>query len=456
MAGEIATQPVQPSFHAERPTAQGLVGGLKEKIRDNPLRPEHRARRSAERAKSRISTHTLAQMRETRKQGAEPRALNLHEDVKFKRLMEGERANIIKSKQEMGNMTGLTPREQAEADQKAYKRFVSDDTNAADYYRRLGLYVGTADKNGNCRVDYRADPFMRSIDAQVQALNRSQDPNQIAQADAILDTFARDARQKAEVYAAAGHKGLKKALERVDASPMPTRTTPESQTKTPQTPDVQVTTESDTAEQVRRIQELSTKQGGLTFREQNELKALRKNNVSAIAEARGLRQRLEDPNGEPLHDKELAQLEAYAPLLNMPEASTSIAPPAPTETEADRRVRETKEKTDRKILGLNAYAELTTKLKLDLSTETEQGMLDKLAKGSIKNPDGSVWRDDVITQTYIKAAFAEKAILDATEASIPQTTRDTLKQNGLNILELLLAMATAAAIAEGKKAIAST
>ncbi|HNQ31185.1 MAG TPA: hypothetical protein PKG71_00455 [Candidatus Woesebacteria bacterium] len=463
MAGEIAVQPIQPTFNTEKPKPQGLLRGMGERIKDHPLTKERRAKRATERARGKLSTTTLTELRNTRERGGKKRALNLHEDEKFKKLSIGEQAKIIQKKKEMGDTTPLTPQQMAESDRKAYESFVQKDPHAAEYYRRLGLYVTKPDKDGNCRVDYRADPFMRSIDAQVQALKNSKDPSQISQADAMLDAFVRDAKQKAEIYAAAGHKGLREALKRVDASPTSISRS-ETQT-TPSMPAENANVAKPVEPTVQRIMTLSN-QGKLTYAEQHELKELQRNHKTLIEAAGHIRDQLNDPNAAPLTSAQLLTLEQYGPLLAMQESATANgqkqatpeAKPAgqtTTETEAERKARETKERVDQKILGLNAFTELTSKLG-DLSGETEQGMLDKLTKGEIKNPDGSVWQDDAKTQEYIKAAFTEKALLDATEAAIPQATRDKLKQNGLNILELLLAMATAAALTEAQKAIAIT
>lgn len=457
MAGEIA---VQPSFQPETPKPQGKVERAKQIISLEKVR-QRRETKKAERAQYTVHESRVSKMDQDRKTkyGNLHRALNLHSDNNYSILVSQERQRFLTEQSLSSEMAGnqfrkITPTQEAGIQHRAYERFVKDQPHAAEYYRRQGLYFTKPDKDGNCRVDFRADPYMRTIDMQIQALQNSQVPADQTEARRLLDTFVKDAPEKARIYAAAGHKGLREAIQRMDASPMPTATQ-ESQPSTPKTPDAPVTIQSNRADQVRRIQALATKQGGLTFREQNELKTLRNYNAQEITDARALQKRLEDPNGKPLEEVEIAKLEAYAPLLSLPDAAPAATASTPAETEAEKQARETKERVDQKILGLNAFTELTSKLG-DLSGETEQGMLDKLTKGEIKNPDGSVWQDDAKTQEYIKAAFTEKALLDATEAAIPQATRDKLKQNGLNILELLLAMATAAALTEAQKAIAIT
>lgn len=430
-----------PSFRAEAPKPRGIVEKVKQ-IRSPEQKRNRRIEKAAERSKRSVPEARITKMTADRQRAG--RAMNLNEDQGFKLAVEQQKQAALKNGSLLGEVSGNTrqfsPTELADIESRAYQDFIKGNPNIDDYYRRNGLYFSKPDAKGNCAVDWQADPHMRAVDQRVQELrNGSSD----TEANGVLDSFAKDCRDKAEMYAAAGHKGMKEALTRIgprDVIATPGQTAPlEAAAVTKNIGEQLLITD------IARYADLSTRApADMTFADRNEMRQLQKAHEPQITAAKQLADEFDKDPTKILTPDELASLEKYKAFLKTPDATVATQQAVATGTPTTPDALKAQTEQQKRTLGSEAIGKLKDR-NIDITQMTEAQVLHALKDGAILDPNGDKWIDNLDTQAYIRGAFAEQQMqqAEATLATIPQASIDEIvADSGLkkeDILGILLA-----------------
>jgi hypothetical protein len=346
----------------------------------------------------------------------------------------------------LGNKRGeLSPSQLAQIDTQAFELFKKDHPDLIQECRANDLYFTPPDKDGNQQLDYRRDPWMRTVDAQAHA-----DPENAAQ---IYAQFCAECPDKAKIYALLGHKELALQVASMEAQGPDSSAAVAGQAKTPEAAAVTVNfAEQQLKTDLAKYAELSARTpGSMTFAEKNEMRQLQKDHQPQIAEAQRLADEFDKDPNRILSPAELDNLEKYKAFLKTPDTSAGtqqgVATATPTTPDALKAQNEKQKRT----LGNEAIGKLKDR-NIDITMMNEAQVLHALKDGAIKDPNGDTWVDNPDTQAYIRGAFAEQQMqqAEATLATIPQATIDKLvADNGLkkeDILGILLALLASGAI----------
>ncbi len=471
---EAPTSISAPSFRIESSKPAGKLERAKHYF-SKEGRQERRAKkteRMVQKQKERAAQkkYSQAEMQKMRydRQQQGGKYLNMTEHPTFARKRADLRAAALTGgslqSEVLGNERGkLTPSEYAQIDEQAYEQFKQAHPDLIQQCKATDLYFTPPDKNGNQRIDFRADPWMRTVDAQAHA-----DPDQASQ---IYAQFCAECPDKAKVYALLGHKGLAAAIPQAEAGRVAGDLTPDTSAATTggtiaqETVNFQEQKANNTKAEIQKmVDQASADRSTLTARQLNELKQLEKKHAPMIVKARELMVRINDPAGEPLDDAELALLEPYEAFLKAetPDATvgnqTTVAAGTPTTPDAQARADQAKLEQAIRTQGAQIIGELKAR-GVDISTMSEKVAIEMLRDKKIANPDGSAWQDDANTREYIHHAYVEqqKQLAEAVVAKISQDQIDALvpgkKLTSADLLQLIAMLIATGAYTTGKDAL---
>jgi hypothetical protein len=437
-----------PSFRPEAPKPRNVVERVKNRVSPEQKR-KRRMEKAVERRKGSVPASRIANIEAARRQKG--RALNLEKDTGFDLAVFQEKQKFLTqhglSREVSGNTYQLSPAEEAGIRDRAYAELAKSNPILVDYYRREGLYFRGPDSDGNCPIDHQADPFRRAIEQQAQALRSAGSDEE---ANNVLDSFARDCRDKAEMYAAAGDKGMQEALTRI--GPREVVATPGQATPLEAAPATVNLAEQKLKTDLTRYAELkSNAPASMTISQRNEMRQLHKDYEPQITDAQQLADEFDKDPTKILTPDELDKLEKYKAFLKTPDATLPVPnAPAAAETPAQKQQREAVEY--QKTRGPQAFSELSSK-GVDF-TKDEQAAMQTLKQQG--------WTEDPDTLKYIHAAFAEnqRQQTEAALASLPPGTIDQLETDNRlkkgDLLGIIAALIALGVISVGKDAVANT
>ena len=444
MAGE-ATPTFTPVDRAKSTGREGFKNPLSQEQR------QARADRKAERlvkerheraVRKKYNQSEMQQKRQDRKDKG--KNLNMTEHPTFARHRADLRAAALTGgslqSEVLGNKRGeLSPSQLAQIDTQAFELFKKDHPDLIQDCRANDLYFTPPDKDGNQQLDYRRDPWMRTVDAQAKA-----DPDQAAQ---IYAQFRAECPGKAEVYALLGHRGLQVARMESQGPDSGAAVVGQAKPLEAAPPTVNLA-EQQLKEDIAKFGEYSQRGfDQLTLAQKREFKKFKVEHDAEIKQAQGYANTLNDPNDQTyLSEDQFALVDKYQALLKTPDA----APPVPnTPTAAELQAQQkAQEAAEKRRLGTEGYGKLAD-MGVDMSLG-EAEILAKLSRGEITGPDGT-WQDDKATQEYIRLAYTRKAEVEAMIDQLPQVQKDKLKGLG-SLLAVILALAAQEALQEGLQA----
>lgn len=434
----MAEAPVASFTRVEAPKPK-VVERVKQKFSPE----QRRVRREAKAAERRMRSVPEARLKQmSAERSRQGRALNLQADGAFDLAVYQEKQKALQqhslSAEIAGNQHQFSPSELADIQSRAYAELAKSNPALLDYYRREGLYFSKPDRNGNCRPDYKADPFMRAVDQQVQTLRVAGDGEG---AHGVLDSFARDCPDKAKMYAVAGHKGMQEALQRIGPS---IDATPAAKSPAREAAPTVNLAEQAAQQKAAKIEEYKNLMKGsaqsMGIESQNRLRVLKNELQTEIAEVQRLKTEFAGDPNRILTSDELSLIKQYESL---PEAAPAAAPAAAVETTAQKTAREAAEYQAAR--GTQSMTELQS-LGLDFTKGEKEAMEALKSKG---------WTEDPDTLKYIHAGFVEHQTQQAAalvsglspeaNAQLDQAEKEGKLKKGdlLAMLALLLAMGIA-------------
>lgn len=454
MAGETPTPSFAPVDRAKSTGREGFKNPFSQEQRQ--ARADRKAERLVQKRQERAARkkYTQAEMQQKRQdRNDKGKFLNMTEHPSFVRHRADLRAAALAGgsleNEVLGNKRGeLSPSQLAQIDTQAYELFKKDHPDLIQECRANDLYFTPPDKDGNQKIDFRRDPWMRTVDAQAQA-----DPDQAAQ---IYAQFCRECPDKAKIYALLGHKELAKQVADMNARGPDSSVAVTGQTKVPEAAPVTVNlADQQQKADLTKYGELSAKDPAImSFTEKNEMRQLKKDYEPQITAAQTLADEFDKDPTKILTQDELDMLEKYKAFLKTPE----VTPAAGTAPTAD--ALQAQNERQKRDLGDEAIRKLQAG-GIDVSKMTQQGALDALKGGKITDPNGRPWEDNQQTQDYIRGAYAEqqKQQAEAAVDSIPSDITDALEKKGLNkddIIKLILGLLAAGVFTLGRDALTST
>jgi len=415
--------------------------------------PEQKAKRSAEKRErqdrkrnERVSQRTwtrqeVADYAERRKK-ADGSYLNMLAHPDFQRRRADFTLEALAEKRVQGEILGnrgqgLTPAEQAAVLAKTYEELARLNPDLAEKCKREDIYFTQPDKNGNSRISYSEDPFMRAVDADAQArIAGSQDARA---ADQVYDDYYANYKGKANIYADIGHPGLRQAraraeargnagLQTTDAGP----TVAAGQARPLEAASATVNlAEQQLKTDLARYAELSAiVPANMTFAQKNEMRQLHKAHEAQVASAQILADQFNNDPDMILQPAELDRLELYKAFLKTPD----VTPPVPTATELKAQ-QQAQEAAYIQRHGPDSFTQLTA-LNVDFSTITEDQALAACRQAGWTGQDTDV-------RAFIHAGFEENTRIQneiARASSLPADKMaivdDLRKSNRMSLSDL--------------------